>query len=70
MGIACAIAGYYIKFTLQWNFFSQLVLFIGVILGATLLYVGLTWAFRCPEVEEVYGIAMRRPSAAEGFAGA
>jgi hypothetical protein len=26
----------------------------------------LTWIFRCPEIEEVYGIAMRREPA-EGF---
>jgi hypothetical protein len=36
--------------------------------GATLLYIGLTYVFKCPEIEEVYGIAMRRPGAAESMA--
>jgi hypothetical protein len=44
------------------------MIFTAVILGATLLYICLTWIFRCPEIEEVYGIAMRRPGAAEGLA--
>ncbi len=68
MGVGCFIANYYIKFTLDLRFFSQLVIFTSVILAATLLYIGLTWIFRCPEIEEVYGIAMRRPGAAEGLA--
>jgi len=46
-----------------------LLVFIGVLSGATVLYIGLTWLFRCPEIEEVYGIATRRPGAAEGLAG-
>ena len=65
MGIGCAIANYYVKFTLQYAFFNQLLIFIGLIGGATLLYIGLTWVFRCPEIEEVYGIATRRESAEE-----
>ena len=69
MGVGCMIANYYVKFTVHWNFFSQLMIFIGLISGATLLYIGLTWLFRCPEIEEVYGIATRRPGAAEGLAG-
>ena len=65
MGVACAIANYYVKFTLQYAFFNQLLIFIALIGGATLLYIGLTWLFRCPEIEEVYGIATRRESAEE-----
>jgi len=65
MGVACAVANYYVKFTLQFAFFNQLLIFIAVIGGATLLYIGLTWLFRCPEIEEVYGIATRRESAEE-----
>jgi len=49
----------------QSAFFTQLMVFIGLIGGATLLYIGLTWIFRCPEIEEVYGIAMRRETAEE-----
>jgi hypothetical protein len=68
MGVACLIANYYTKFTVQSAFFTQLMVFIGLIGGATLLYIGLTWVFRCPEIEEVYGIATRRETA-EGLAG-
>jgi putative peptidoglycan lipid II flippase len=66
MGAACMVANHYANYTLHSAFFTQLMVFIGLVLGATLLYIGLTWAFRCPEIEEVYGIAMRREPA-EGF---
>jgi len=69
MGAGCMIANHYAKNVLQGAFPLQLTVFTGMILGATLLYVGLTWIFRCPEIEEVYGVAMRRPGAAEGLAG-
>jgi putative peptidoglycan lipid II flippase len=69
MGAGCMIANYYAKNALQGAFSLQLTVFTAMILGATLLYVGLTWIFRCPEIEEVYGVAMRRPGAAEGLAG-
>jgi len=69
MGVACLAANYYLKMKLQTAFLIQLPVFIGLILGATLLYLGLTWIIRCPEIEEVYGIAMRRPGATERLAG-
>ena len=69
MGAGCMIANYYARNALQGRFSLQLAVFTGLILGATVLYLGLTWIFHCPEVEEVYGIAMRRPGAAEGIAG-
>ncbi len=69
MGAGCLVANYYASFTLNSAFLIQLVIFIAMILGATLVYIGLTWLFKCPEIEEVYGIAMRRPGAAEGLAG-
>lgn len=65
MGVACFVGNYYVKYTLQSAFFTQLLVFIGLIGGATLLYIGLTWIFRCPEIEEVYGIAMHRETAEE-----
>lgn len=65
MGAGCMIGNYYAKFSLQSAFFTQLMVFIGLIGGATLLYIGLTWIFRCPEIEEVYGIATRREPAEE-----
>jgi putative peptidoglycan lipid II flippase len=69
MGAGCLVANHYANYTLNSAFFIQLVVFIAMILGATLVYIGLTWLFKCPEIEEVYGIAMRRPGAAEGLAG-
>lgn len=69
MGAGCLVANHYANYTLQMSFVIQLAVFIGMITGATLLYIGLTWIFKCPEIEEVYGIAMRRPGAAEGLAG-
>lgn len=65
MGIGCMVGNYYAKYTMQSAFFAQLMVFIGLIGGATLFYIGLTWIFRCPEIEEVYGIAMRRETAEE-----
>lgn len=70
MGVACLLANYYITVNhlMQSAFLTQLLIFLGLIGGATLLYIGLTWAFRCPEIEEVYGIATRQ-EAAEDWAG-
>jgi putative peptidoglycan lipid II flippase len=68
-GAGCLVANHYANYTRDSAFFIQLVVFIAMILGATLVYIGLTWLFKCPEIEEVYGIAMRRPGAAEGLAG-
>ena len=65
MGIGCMIGNHYANYTLKSAFFTQLMVFIGLVGGATLLYIGLTWVFRCPEIEEVYGIATRRESAEE-----
>jgi putative peptidoglycan lipid II flippase len=60
MGVACWFGMHYTMFTVQSRFLIQLLVFAGLIIGATVLYLALTWIFRCPEVEEVYGIAMRR----------
>lgn len=65
MGVACMVANHYVNYTVNSAFFTQLMVFIGLIGGATLLYIGLTWLFRCPEIEEVYGIATRREPAEE-----
>ncbi len=42
------------------RFLPQLGVFSALIVGATAVYLGLTWLFRCPEIEEVYGVALRR----------
>jgi hypothetical protein len=60
MGAGCWIALHYSHFMDQQRFSVQLLLFIALLLGATLFYLLLTWVFRCPEIEEVYGIAVRR----------
>ena len=67
MGVGCAIGNYYANMTLHSAFLIQLAVFIGLVGGATLLYIGLSWVFRCREVEEVYGIATRSETA-EGLA--
>jgi putative peptidoglycan lipid II flippase len=60
MGIACWLGVHYTAFTLQSGFLVQLSVFAGLIVGATLLYLALAWIFRCHEIAEVYGIAVRR----------
>ncbi len=68
MGVACWFGGRYTQFTIQSTFLVQLSVFSGLILGATILYLALAWIFRCPEIEEVYGIATRRERASEAYA--
>jgi len=60
MGIACWVANYYTAFTVHSRFLVQLLVFAAMIGGATGLYLTLAWLFRCHEVQEVYGIAVRR----------
>jgi hypothetical protein len=66
MGVACWFGNYYTVFTIHSRFFVQLLVFSGLIVGATVLYLLLAWLFRCHEIEEVYGIATR-PRAGAGF---
>ena len=60
MGVACYFGGHYTSFTMHSRFIVQLLVFLGLIGGATALYLGLAWIFRCHEIEEIYGIATRR----------
>jgi putative peptidoglycan lipid II flippase len=60
MGVACWFAMHYTEFTAHSRFAVQLSVFIALISGAAVLYLGLAWLFRCREIEEVYGIALRR----------
>jgi putative peptidoglycan lipid II flippase len=64
MGVACWFGGYYTTFTIYSRFSIQLLVFAALIIGATALYLGLAWLFRCHEIQEVYGIALRRNVAA------
>ncbi|MGA2096825.1 MAG: murein biosynthesis integral membrane protein MurJ [Candidatus Acidiferrum sp.] len=69
MGVACAVGNHYTQFTMHSRFLVQLLVFSGLLVGATALYLGLAWIFRCHEIQEVYGIATRRrASAGNGFA--
>jgi len=60
MGVGCWFGNYYTAFTIHSRFLVQLVVFAALIIGATAVYLGLAWLFRCHEIEEVYGIATRR----------
>lgn len=59
MGALCWAALRYSRFSSYQHFLPQLGLFTALIVGATVVYLGLAWLFRCPEIEEVYGIAVR-----------
>ena len=70
MGVACWIGNYYTAFTMHSRFLIQLLVFSGLIAGATVLYLALAWVFRCHEIQEVYGIAVRRRAGEEsGYVG-
>jgi hypothetical protein len=51
---------HYTAFTMHSRFLVQLLTFLALLIGATALYLGLAWVFRCHEMEEIYGIATRR----------
>jgi putative peptidoglycan lipid II flippase len=57
MGIVCWSALRYSQFDAIEHFLPRLAVFIGLILSATLTYLGFAWLLRCDEVSEVYGIA-------------
>ena len=60
MGTACWVMLKFSRFSGHPSFVAQLCIFTALILVATLIYLGLAWLFRCHEIEEVYGIALRR----------
>ena len=64
MAAACWVGNYYTSFTAHSRFLVQVSVFTGLIFGATVLYLALAWIFRCHEVQEVYGIAVRRRTGA------
>jgi putative peptidoglycan lipid II flippase len=63
MGVVCWTALRYSHFDSINHFFPRLVVFVALIGGATLTYLGLAWALRCSEISEVYGIAFRSAGA-------
>jgi putative peptidoglycan lipid II flippase len=60
MGVLCWFGLRYSQFDSIQHFFTRLIVFIALIGGATLSYLGLAWLLRCDEISEVYGIAFRR----------
>jgi len=68
MGVACWLGSHYTEFTMHSRFLVQLLVFIGLIAGATVLYLALAWIFRCSEIEEIYGIATRKKRGGEAYA--
>ncbi len=63
MGVVCWSALRYSQFDMIAHFFPRLVVFVCLIVSATLTYLGLAWLFRCNELSEVYGIAFHRDHA-------
>jgi len=67
MGIACWLGAHYTRFTIHSRFLVQLLVFVGLLAGATGLYLATAWIFRCREMEEIYGIATRRGRGGETY---
>jgi hypothetical protein len=59
----------YSHFYLIGHFLTRLVVFVAMIGGAMLTYLGLAWVLHCDEIHEVYGIAFRRDPAESGKMG-
>ncbi len=66
MGAACLVLLRVTHFSELHTFFPRLMVFLFIILAATAIYVGIAWVMRCPEVEEVYGIATKREGRSRG----
>ena len=69
MGAVCWTTLRYSHFDLIDHFLTRLAVFIAMVGGATLAYLGLAWLMRCDEIHEVYGIAFRRDGAGTGKMG-
>ena len=69
MGGVCWGALRYSQFDSIDHFLPRLLIFIALVGGATLTYLGLAWALRCTEISEVYGIAFHSGGAESGKQG-
>jgi putative peptidoglycan lipid II flippase len=67
MGVACWFAARYTQFTMYSRGYIQVLVFAGLVIGATALYLALAWVFRCHEMEEIYGIATRKNRSGEAY---
>ncbi|HEY1923855.1 MAG TPA: murein biosynthesis integral membrane protein MurJ [Candidatus Acidoferrum sp.] len=68
MAVACWFAERYTRFSVHSRGFVQLLVFLGLLGGATALYLATAWLFKCREMEEIYGIATRRNRGDESYA--
>lgn len=66
MGVVCWGTLRYSQFDSIEHFFTRLVVFVALIAGATLTYLGAAWLMRCTEISEVYGIAFHSAGAEAG----
>lgn len=69
MGAMCWSALRYSQFDSIEHLLTRLSVFVALIGGATLSYLGLAWLMRCDEISEVYGIAFHRDRAQAGKMG-
>ena len=69
MGVACWLGLRYTAFTAESRFLVQVPVLAGLIIGAAVLFLALAWIFRCHEIEEIYGIAVRHRGGESGLAG-
>src|SRR5258707_3367011 len=69
MGVVCWSTLRYSQFDSIEHFLPRLLVFIAMIGGATLTYLGLAWAMRCAEISEVYGIAFHSAGTESGKQG-
>jgi putative peptidoglycan lipid II flippase len=69
MGVICWGALRYSRFDSIEHFLPRLLVFIALIGGATLTYLGIAWALRCGELSEVYGIAFHSAGTGPGKQG-
>ena len=67
MAAACWFGLRYTEATVHSGQAVQVSVFLGLIGGATALYLALAWIFRCSEIEEIYGIATRRRRDGEAY---
>jgi peptidoglycan biosynthesis protein MviN/MurJ (putative lipid II flippase) len=68
MAVACWFGMHYTQFATHSRFLVQLLVFLGLLGGATGLYLLTAWIFRCREMEEIYGIATRKNRGDETYA--
>src|SRR5258708_15597074 len=59
MGVACWLGGHYTEVTSHSRFLVQLSVFLGLVGGATALYLALRWIFRSSEIKKIFRIPPR-----------